>query len=115
MLGRSGYESIAGELLASVSQYRKTINAIDGLHVLGEPELSIVAFTSEPRDPFDVADAMAQRGWQPGLLQRPRAIHRMMSMLHVASMDQYLADLQAVMGETGGGRTATGRGDVRYT
>lgn len=115
LLGRSGYESIAGELLAAVSQYRKTINAMDGLHVLGEPELSIVAFTSEPRDPFDVANAMAQRGWQPGLLQRPRAIHRMMSMLHVASMDQYLADLQAVMAEPGNNNVPTGSGDVRYT
>jgi sphinganine-1-phosphate aldolase len=42
---------------------------------------------------------MAQRGWQPGLLRRPRAVHRMMSMLHVDSMAPYLDDLRWAVSE----------------
>ena len=33
---------------------------------------------------------MREKAWVPGLLQQPKALHRMMSMLHVASMPDYL-------------------------
>ena len=36
----------------------------------------------------------------PGLLQQPKALHRMMSMLHVASMPDYLTDLAAATEKT---------------
>lgn len=52
-----------------------------------------------------VAERMHERNWVPGLLQRPKALHRMMSMLHVPAMPDYLADLawavEAVRGDNG--------------
>jgi hypothetical protein len=38
---------------------------------------------------------MEKRGWVPGLTQRPRGIHRMMSLLHEPAMPGYLSDLAA--------------------
>lgn len=115
-LGQDGYERLAKALLDSIDHYKQSINAIEGLAVLGDPELSIVAFGASTIDIFAVADAMHQRQWQPGLLQQPKAIHRMMSMLHVDSMDQYLADLRTVMKTVGDrGSGSASQSSASYT
>jgi sphinganine-1-phosphate aldolase len=93
-LGVAGYKRIAEDLLAHVDDYRAAIASIPGLKVLGDPHLSIVAFGSDEIDIFRVAEVMTEKGWLPGLLQRPKAIHRMISRLHVPVMDEYLADLR---------------------
>ena len=102
-LGREGYQRLAGELMAMIDRYRAGIAEIPGLYVLGDPQLSIVAVGSDEIDVFRVAELMAAKGWVPGLTQRPRGLHRMMSLLHAPSIDQYLADLVEA--------TATARAD----
>ncbi|CAN0479215.1 unnamed protein product [Discosporangium mesarthrocarpum] len=98
-LGRSGYAAIAAELMDGIGAYREGIAAIDGLNVLGDPELSIVAISADGFDIFQVAESMQMKGWVPGLLQEPKAIHRMMSMLHVPVMEDYINDLAASVAE----------------
>ncbi len=95
-LGRDGYTEIADRLMTGIEHYRDGIAAIEGLNVLGTPELSIVAVGSDELDVFAIAEHMQEKGWVPGLLQKPKALHRMMSMLHVPSMSQYLEDLSAI-------------------
>jgi glutamate/tyrosine decarboxylase-like PLP-dependent enzyme len=97
-LGVDGYKRIAGELMAFIDAYKDGIRDIAGLHVLGAPDLSIVAYGSNEVDIFRVAEVMAEKGWLPGLVQRPRGIHRMMSMLHAPVLDAYLEDVRAAMG-----------------
>ena len=92
-LGREGYTAMASDLLAGVDVYRRGVSEIAGLYVLGDPELSIVAVGSDQLDVFRMAELMRESGWVPGLLQEPKALHRMMSMLHVGSMQDYLAAL----------------------
>ena len=94
-LGREGYRRLAGELMAMIDRYRAGVDAIPGLHVIGSPHLSIIAVGSDEVDVFRVAELMAEKGWVPGLTQRPKGLHRMMSLLHAPSIDQYLADLAA--------------------
>ncbi|MDX2158004.1 MAG: aminotransferase class V-fold PLP-dependent enzyme [Hyphomicrobiaceae bacterium] len=93
-LGRDGYRRLAGELMAMIDRYRAGVAAIPGLHVIGEPHLSIVAVGSNDLDVFRVAELMAEKGWVPGLTQRPKGLHRMMSLLHAPSLEAYLADLR---------------------
>jgi sphinganine-1-phosphate aldolase len=83
--------------MAFVDAYRQGIADIPGLRVLGEPDLSIVAFGADDVDIFRVAEVMEKRGWLPGLLQKPKGIHRMMSMIQAPSLDEYLADLKAAL------------------
>ncbi|MBK8764357.1 MAG: aspartate aminotransferase family protein [Burkholderiaceae bacterium] len=98
-LGAEGYLRIAEQLLGGIDRYRRELGAIPGLFVVGEPDLAIVAYGSHDLDAFAIATQMAQRGWQPGLLRRPRAVHRMMSMLHIDSMAPYLDDLRWAVSE----------------
>jgi len=96
-LGVAGYCEIARKLMAFVDAYKQGIADIPGLRVLGEPDLSIVAFGADDVDIFRVAEAMEKRGWLPGLLQKPKGIHRMMSMIQAPSLEEYLGDLKAAL------------------
>ena len=106
-LGVEGYRAIARDLMAFVDAYKAGVEEVEGLKILGRPHLSIVAYGSDSLDVFRVAEFMGERGWVPGLVQKPRGIHRMMSMLHAASLDEYLADLRAAVerlrGDAGAG------------
>ena len=97
-LGLAGYTEVARTLMTFVDAYREGVEAIPGLKVHGDPHLSIVAFGSAELDVFRVAELMHARGWLPGLTQRPKGIHRMMSMIHAVSLDDYLSDLRAAVG-----------------
>ncbi len=96
-LGVEGYKDIAGKLMAFIDDYRHGLEAIEGLYVLGNPHLSIVAYGSHDADIFRVAEVMAQSGWLPGLVQKPRAIHRMLSMMQAPSLDEYFAALKSAL------------------
>ncbi|MBL8378648.1 MAG: aminotransferase class I/II-fold pyridoxal phosphate-dependent enzyme [Burkholderiales bacterium] len=96
-LGIEGYKRVATDLFAFIDAYKARIRAMPGLSIVGEPHLAIVAYTAADIDIYRVAEEMSKNGWLPGLLRRPRAIHRMMSMPHAASVDAYFADLQAAI------------------
>lgn len=97
-LGIDGYRRVADQLMRFVDAYRSGIEDVPGLAVVGDPHLSIVAYGSAELDIFRVAEVMGTKGWLPGLVQRPKAIHRMMSLLHEPSLPNYLADLRAAVG-----------------
>jgi sphinganine-1-phosphate aldolase len=98
-LGLAGYEAIAARLMDMTDRYRQGVTAIDGLALHGDPHLSVVAFGATGFDVFAVAEALAGRGWVPGLTQTPRGIHRMMSLLHEGSMSDFLDDLRRAVAE----------------
>jgi glutamate/tyrosine decarboxylase-like PLP-dependent enzyme len=93
-LGKDGYTVIADELMTGIETLRNGVDEIDGVHVLGDPALSIVAIGANDVDIFRVGELLQTKGWVPGLLQQPKALHRMMSMLHVPVMTDYLTDLE---------------------
>jgi sphinganine-1-phosphate aldolase len=97
-LGVEGYKRIVGNLLSFVDDYKRGIQEIGGLHIVGDPHLSIVAYGSDEFDVFRVAEIMSEKGWLPGLVQQPKAIHRMMSMVHAGSLQEYLDDVRAAVG-----------------
>ncbi len=96
-LGRDGYRSVARDLMAMIERYKSGIATIPGLHVHGAPHLAIAAVGSTDIDVFRVAEVMSMKGWVPGLTQRPKGLHRMMSLLHAPSLDDYLGDLAAAV------------------
>ena len=46
---------------------------IDGIYVMGEPEISIVAFSSDVFEIYNLSDLMTKRGWNLNSLQFPSA------------------------------------------
>lgn len=105
-LGVAGYKAIVGDLMGFIDDYRGAVEAIPGLKVLGDPHVSIVAFGSDEIDVFRVAETMQAKGWLPGLVQQPKAIHRMMSLVHKPVLDEYVADLTAAVDRARAGTEA---------
>lgn len=93
-LGIEGYQRITRELMGFVDDFKHGVLQIPGMRIVGEPDLSIVAFTSDEVDIFRVAEHMTAKGYLPGLLQKPKALHRMMSLLHAPASEIYLKDLR---------------------
>jgi len=97
-LGQEGYKKIAQDLMNFIDAYKAGIGEIGGLKIHGQPHLSIVAYGSIEFDVFRIAEIMSAKGWLPGLVQKPKGIHRMMSMIHAPSLDEYLAEVRAAVG-----------------
>jgi len=104
-IGREGYTAICKDLLEARDKVLDGVKAIEGLRVLGEPEMSLVAFVSD--DPqveiFHLADLMNARGWyvqaQLGMTNSPRNVHLTLTPANVPHMDRFLSDLAEVMDE----------------
>lgn len=62
-MGEDGYTDVAKSLLAAKHELLAGIRAIPGLYVMGEPEMSLVGFTSDELCVFTLADALKARGF----------------------------------------------------
>ncbi|MDC0673456.1 pyridoxal phosphate-dependent decarboxylase family protein [Nannocystis radixulma] len=104
-VGDQGYLDLARRTLEATRAIVGALREIDGLRVLGEPEMSLVAFTgAEPGFPlFALSDAMKARGWlvQPQFhgFGSPANLHLTISAAHLAVKDRFLADLRASVAE----------------
>ena len=106
-LGEEGYLKLASMLLRARKAIVSGIREI-GLSILGEPEASIVAFTSDEVNPSLLANAMKKRGWyiqvQPGsrALRLPKSIHLTLSPVHEKVAGAFLKDLAEAVEEVRG-------------
>ncbi len=62
-LGEDGYRKIVTETQQATEALIKGINAIEGLRVLGKPDMCLFSFTSDTINLFQVAEEMSKRGW----------------------------------------------------
>ena len=96
-LGDEGYLEIARNKLAAVKKIAAGIAAIDGIRLLAQPQMSLVAFTSDTVNVFHIIDEMNARGWyiQPALSfdNSPAHIHLSINASNVGWEEDLLKDL----------------------
>jgi len=96
-VGDEGYLEIARKKLVAVKKIAAGIEAIDGIRLLAQPQMSLVAFTSDSINVFHIIDEMNARGWyiQPALSfdNSPAHIHLSISASNVGWEDELLKDL----------------------
>jgi sphinganine-1-phosphate aldolase len=93
-LGEEGYLRLAGTVLDTARALREGIAAIPGLKLLGEPRLSVFAFSSDTLDVYALGDAMEARGWKLDRQMMPPALHLMVTPAHAKVVEPFLADLR---------------------
>jgi glutamate/tyrosine decarboxylase-like PLP-dependent enzyme len=93
-LGFSGYREIAAEVMQGVQQLRAGVAEIDGVEVLGDPVMSLLALGSDEVDIYEVGDQMQDRGWHMDRQQRPPSLHLTVNRGHLQSVPAFLSDLR---------------------
>ncbi len=95
-LGVDGYKRLATQMMGARDRMMNGIEAIDGLYVVGKPDLTVMGYGSHELDTFAIAEQMTQRGWFVSTMSQPPGIHMgMPTLAHVGVVDEYLADLAA--------------------
>ncbi len=94
-LGEEGYLRLAGQVLDTARALREGIAAVPGLRLIGEPSLSIFAFTSDTLDVYALGDVMEARGWKLDRQMSPPALHLMVTPAHAQVVKPFLEDLGA--------------------
>lgn len=110
-LGEEGYLKLARRVRDTARKLREGIDAIDGLHVWGEPVMSVMSFGSEKHDVMAIGDVMDDRGWHLDRQHGPDALHFMVSPEHAEVADAFLEDLGDAVAHHGESRGK----DARYS
>ncbi len=96
-LGHDGYMEQAEKVMHATRLIIDGVGAIPELEVIGTPHMSLLSYRS--RSPelniFAVGDQMERKGWHIDRLQKPDALHAMVTPLHADVVDEYLADLRS--------------------
>jgi len=97
--GESGYiascREIVGAAKAIESGIRERLSP--DIYIMGEPHVSVVAFSSDTINIYEVADEMNTKGWHLNALQDPPAMHIACTKPTVEAVDSFLGDLEAVV------------------
>jgi len=109
--GETGFLELNRTMLDTSLRLRRGIEAIPGLHVLGDPVMYVWGFASDTLDVMAVADAMAERRWYLGRqLTTPPSVHVVLTPIHAPVVDAFLHDLREVASAIGrSGRTGEKR------
>ena len=83
--------------LQAAHEFADGVKKIDGLEVVGEPDMCVVAIksTSKQLNIYKVNDLMSQRGWHLNALQFPSSVHMCFTAQHTEVVPQLLKVMMA--------------------
>ena len=96
-LGRAGYREVVEKLVGIRRRLIDGIGSIDALTVYAKPHTFQFAFGSDALDVFAVAEGLEERGWLVGRALEPPSIMLMLNTSHEPVVDEFLAELAAVV------------------
>ena len=115
-LGEDGYLRLVEGTMRYIRRFQERIDAIEGLTVLGKPDMSLFAYTSTTMDIYAIATGMEDRGWMVSKDAFPfKAIHFMQSPGHEPFVDPYLRDLEEVVELVASGKITARGPEATYT
>ncbi len=115
-LGEAGYVDRARRTIGYLRRWWAGVEAIEGLHVMGKPAMSVFAITSTTLDMAAIEAGMKARGWLTFLDTHPvPALRFMQSPGHEPHVDRYLADLREVADLVRRGELSGDGARARYT
>ena len=98
-LGIEGYREKARAVTDTRAKLAAAIGETEGVHVLGAPQLGLIAYGGDGVDAHAVWGRLAKRGWFTGLVTEPRGVHLMLSPAHEGVIDQYVQDMRDAVRE----------------
>ena len=100
-MGESGYLDACTIIVGAAHKIADAIRTLPPLaaelEILGRPIVSVVAFRARNLNVYDMADAMAAKGWHLNALQNPPAMHVAVTMPVARVWKKLVEDLEAVV------------------
>lgn len=109
-IGEEGYVQIAKEVMNTAKKLQDGICKIPSLYILGEPIMSVFAFSSKDLDIYAIADSMEAKGWHVDRQQNPSCMHLMVTPAHTNITDIFLKDLNKSVDEVKNNPNASNQG-----
>jgi glutamate/tyrosine decarboxylase-like PLP-dependent enzyme len=94
-LGEAGYLELAKGMLATTDALARGIASTPGLKVQGAPAATVLGFSSDTLNCWELGDAMEARGWKLDRQNKPAGLHLMVTPAHARVVEPFLADLKA--------------------
>jgi len=94
--GREGYVESTRKIVQTTRYIADKLKNIDGIFIIGKPEVSVVALGSDNFNIYGLGDLMKERGWNLNILQEPASVHLCCTMLHVQPgvADRFIDDVK---------------------
>jgi len=110
--GRGGYVDSTKRIISTARTIEKGLREMEGISVLGQPQVSVIAFTSYRFNVYTLSDHLTKLGWHLNALQFPPAIHICVTMAHTTPgvAERFLSDIKAISVELLEDPTAGGEG-----
>ncbi|MFM2307557.1 MAG: hypothetical protein RLZZ367_2226, partial [Bacteroidota bacterium] len=96
-IGKSGYVEMARQTMDVTVKMRQAVKQIPELELMGEPEMSIVAFKSDKIDVYILADELNKKGWHFERQQLPPSLHFTVNYIHKDVIDEFITDLNTAV------------------
>ncbi|KAL7420128.1 Dihydrosphingosine phosphate lyase [Cryptotrichosporon argae] len=100
-IGIDGYTESCRTIVSAARHFATTLPArYPQLCILGDPRLSVVAFTAAANNALNVyalGDALSKMGWHLNALSQPAGLHMAFTRLSAKSVDKLLDDIGAAL------------------
>ncbi len=114
-LGIEGYQEKARAIMQTRDALASGIEAIEGLHVWGQPDLGLIAYGAHELDIAAVGDGLRSAGWFVVQTQDPKGLHLMLTPAHATIVDDYLRDVATSVDRVRQGDLTSSGTEVRYS
>lgn len=95
LIGEEGYRRMAREVMEETHFIKQKIKEeIPELKILGNPQATLFAFSSDTVDIYEVADELAELGWTINRQQLPASLHVLLNYIHVGKGELFINDLK---------------------
>ena len=94
-LGEEGYLRMARAVMETRNRIMAGVDAIPGLKILSDPDISVMALASDELDVYLIADELETRGWHLDRQQFPPSLHMTLHYGHKDIPEAFLRDLRA--------------------
>lgn len=98
-IGEDGYLEMAKVTMDATKKIIDGVHAIDDLELIGNPDMSILAFKSSSIDVYQLADVLNKKGWHFERQQLPPSLHLTVNYIHGNVADDFVSDLKDALVE----------------
>ena len=97
-IGENGYLELTKKTMQATFLIRQFIEEHQDLFLIGNPAMSLLAFSCREINIYQLADQLNDRGWYIGRLQDPPAIHLVVSQIHAnGPSKEFIKDVAEVI------------------